>query len=59
MSRINNRSVITFYLSIVGKMLQISLLIISTAFLLISGVSVAVGWARTCKSLKYIIIAIV
>ena len=35
--------------SIVGKIIQIALLAISGVFLLISGVSVAVGWANTCK----------
>ena len=41
------------YFSTIGKIIQIALLAISTVFLLISGTSVAVGWAKTCKNLKY------
>ena len=39
--------------STIGKIIQIALLAISTVFLLISGVSVAVGWAQTCNRIKY------
>ena len=40
------------YCSIAGKILQIILLAVSIVFLLISGISVAVGWAKTCKTIK-------
>ncbi|XP_019852905.1 PREDICTED: uncharacterized protein LOC109582583 [Amphimedon queenslandica] len=38
--------------NIAGKILQIILLSVSIVFLLISGISVAVGWAKTCKTIK-------
>ncbi|XP_019852917.1 PREDICTED: uncharacterized protein LOC109582585 isoform X2 [Amphimedon queenslandica] len=38
--------------NIAGKILQIILLSVSIVFLLISGISVTVGWAKTCKTIK-------
>ena len=53
MSMSNASYCITSHFSIVGNILQIAPLAISTVFLLISGVSVAVGWADTCNRIKY------
>ena len=40
--------------SIVGKIIQIALLVISGVLLFISGTSIGAGWDQTCENIEYV-----